>query len=94
MCGADCTLTLKPMTHFDRYGVVELVVIITSAALTGKRCYEPGTIQRGGGLHVTYRTVSTDWKRSKSFHSKKIILGVILSNIAACLVAIQDRILY
>src|SRR5579863_2470667 len=24
MCGADCTLSLKPMKNFDRYGVVDL----------------------------------------------------------------------
>jgi D-glycero-alpha-D-manno-heptose 1-phosphate guanylyltransferase len=45
--GADCTLSLKPMHNFDRYGVVELNVDQTIASFKEKQFYEKGLINGG-----------------------------------------------
>lgn len=47
---ADCTLALKPMKHFDRYGVVELNEKNVVADFKEKQFYETGLIN--GGLYV------------------------------------------
>ena len=47
---ADCTLALKPMRHFDRYGVVELNENNTVKDFKEKQFYETGLIN--GGLYV------------------------------------------
>lgn len=52
MCGADCTLTLKPMTHFDRYGVVELNSNYSISSFKEKQYYETGTIN--GGVYILH----------------------------------------
>jgi D-glycero-alpha-D-manno-heptose 1-phosphate guanylyltransferase len=53
MCGADCTLSLKPMNHFDRYGVVELNRDYSVKAFREKQFYEQGLINGGAyALHV------------------------------------------
>ncbi|HMG82438.1 MAG TPA: nucleotidyltransferase family protein [Ferruginibacter sp.] len=48
--GADCTLSLKPMQHFDRYGVVELNADDTIASFKEKQFYEKGLIN--GGIYA------------------------------------------
>jgi D-glycero-alpha-D-manno-heptose 1-phosphate guanylyltransferase len=45
--GADCTLSLKPMHHFDRYGVVELNPDQSIASFKEKQFYEQGLINGG-----------------------------------------------
>lgn len=50
MCGADCTLSLKPMKNFDRYGVVELNKDYSIASFKEKQHYDEGLIN--GGLYV------------------------------------------
>jgi D-glycero-alpha-D-manno-heptose 1-phosphate guanylyltransferase len=45
--GADCTLSLKPMKHFDRYGVVELNHDQSIASFNEKKYYESGFINGG-----------------------------------------------
>jgi D-glycero-alpha-D-manno-heptose 1-phosphate guanylyltransferase len=50
MCGADCTLNLKPMKNFDRYGVVELNKDYSIANFKEKQHYEKGFIN--GGLYI------------------------------------------
>lgn len=52
MCGADCTLTLKPMKNFDRYGVVELNSNYSISSFKEKQHYETGTIN--GGVYVLH----------------------------------------
>jgi len=47
---AECTLTLKPMKHFDRYGVVELNDNATVKDFKEKQFYENGLIN--GGVYV------------------------------------------
>ena len=50
MCGADCTLSLKPMKNFDRYGVVELNKDYSIASFKEKQYYDEGLIN--GGLYI------------------------------------------
>ena len=53
MCGADCTLSLKPMHNFDRYGVVELNKDYSIKDFKEKKFYETGLINGGMyALHV------------------------------------------
>lgn len=44
---ADCTLCLKPMQHFDRYGVVELAADQSISSFKEKQYYEAGYINGG-----------------------------------------------
>ena len=52
MCGADCTLSLKPMKHFDRYGVVELNPDYSVRSFKEKKNYESGLIN--GGVYALH----------------------------------------
>jgi D-glycero-alpha-D-manno-heptose 1-phosphate guanylyltransferase len=47
MCGAHCTLSLKPMKNFDRYGVVELNKDYSIKSFKEKQFYEEGLINGG-----------------------------------------------
>ena len=47
---AACTLVLKPMQNFDRYGVIELNTDDTVRSFNEKRYYEAGLIN--GGLYM------------------------------------------
>ena len=44
---ADCTLSLKPMIDFDRYGVVELNQDMSIASFTEKQQFDRGLINGG-----------------------------------------------
>ncbi len=44
---AECTLCLKPMLNFDRYGVVEINKYLTVRKFLEKKFYEKGTINGG-----------------------------------------------
>ncbi len=45
--GSDCTLALKPMQHFDRYGVVELNDDASVSGFKEKQYYSSGLINGG-----------------------------------------------
>ena len=47
---ADCTLALKPMKAFDRYGVVEYNSDLSVKSFREKQFYESGTIN--GGVYI------------------------------------------
>ncbi|MEP6512855.1 MAG: nucleotidyltransferase family protein [Parafilimonas sp.] len=47
MCGADCTLSLKPMKDFCRYGVVELNTDYSIKSFKEKQFYDEGLINGG-----------------------------------------------
>ena len=47
MFNADCTLSLKPMHNFDRYGVVELNKDNSIRSFKEKQWYESGLINGG-----------------------------------------------
>ena len=52
--GADCTLSLKPMENFDRYGVVDLNEDSSIASFNEKKYYDRGLINGGVyALNVT-----------------------------------------
>ena len=61
---AECTLSLKPMQHFDRYGIVELNNNSTVRDFKEKQFYESGLIN--GGLYV----LNVDGFLAKKFPSK------------------------
>lgn len=52
MCGADCTLSLKPMQNFDRYGAVELNKDYSIKSFNEKKFYETGLIN--GGMYTLH----------------------------------------
>ncbi len=52
MCGAHCTLSLKPMKNFDRYGVVELNKDYSIKNFLEKQWYESGLIN--GGVYALH----------------------------------------
>lgn len=64
---AACTLSLKPMTDFDRYGVVELNPEGTIKDFKEKKFYKKGLIN--GGVYVLNRKSFTamDWPERFSF---------------------------
>ena len=45
--GADCTLSLKPMQHFDRYGVVDIDKDAAIISFKEKQYYKEGLINAG-----------------------------------------------
>jgi D-glycero-alpha-D-manno-heptose 1-phosphate guanylyltransferase len=47
MCGADCTLCLKPMEDFDRYGMVELKKDYSISGFHEKQYYPAGLVNGG-----------------------------------------------
>lgn len=47
ICGADCTLSLKPMRNFQRYGVVQLKKDFSIESFREKKYYEEGLINGG-----------------------------------------------
>ncbi len=47
MCGADCTLSLKPMRNFDRYGVVDMNKDYSISSFREKQYYVQGLINGG-----------------------------------------------
>lgn len=49
-CGADCTLSLKPMHNFNRYGVVEMNNDHSISSFKEKQQYKSGLIN--GGVYV------------------------------------------
>jgi len=52
MCGADCTLSLKPMKNFDRYGLVELNQDDSIRDFQEKKYYQSGFIN--GGVYALH----------------------------------------
>lgn len=52
MCGADCSLSLKPMQNFDRYGVVGLNKDYSINSFKEKQFYENGLIN--GGVYALH----------------------------------------
>jgi D-glycero-alpha-D-manno-heptose 1-phosphate guanylyltransferase len=82
---ADCTLALKPMQHFDRYGSVELNPDQTIASFREKQFCEKGLIN--GGVYMLNResflqeqlpakfSFETDYLQK--YHTTRKIYGII-----------------
>lgn len=70
MCGADCTLSLKPMQNFDRYGVVELNKDYSIKSFKEKKFYEAGLIN--GGMYALHskRFLEEDLPETFSFEKE------------------------
>lgn len=52
MCGAHCTLALKPMSNIDRYGIVELNKDYSISNFKEKQFYDKGFIN--GGVYALH----------------------------------------
>src|SRR2546423_4664933 len=85
MCGADCTLSLKPMKNFDRYGVVELNRDYSIKSFHEKKFYEEGLINGGVyALHVEKflkealpEKFSFEKDYLEQYYSKRRMFGVV-----------------
>lgn len=67
MCGADCTLSLKPMQNFERYGVVELNKDYSISSFKEKQFYESGLINGGVYALHTEKFLKEDLPQKFSF---------------------------
>ena len=82
---ADCTLSLKPMTNFDRYGVVEMNEQNQIISFKEKQFYESGLIN--GGVYALNvqsflneelpQKFSFEKDYLEEFYSTKKMLGVV-----------------
>ena len=79
LCGADCTLSLKPMQSFDRYGVVELNKDYSIRSFKEKQFYETGLIN--GGVYALYaekflrESLPEKFSFEKEYLEKKVSLA-------------------
>ena len=79
MCGADCTLSLKPMQSFDRYGVVELNNDYSIRSFKEKQFYETGLIN--GGVYALHaekflkESLPEKFSFEKEYLEKKVSLA-------------------
>jgi D-glycero-alpha-D-manno-heptose 1-phosphate guanylyltransferase len=67
--GADCSLCLKPMKDFDRFGVVELTEDGQVSRFREKQYYASGLIN--GGVYALEKTVLLDREWPKVFSFEK-----------------------
>ena len=84
-CDADCTLSLKSMHNFDRYGVVELNKNSSIASFKEKQFYESGLINGGVYALNVERFMQEDLPQKFSFEkdyleayfAKRKMFGII-----------------
>ena len=67
MCGADCTLSLKPMQNFSRYGIVELNKDYSINSFKEKQYYKQGLINAGLYVLNTSKFLKEDLPDNCSF---------------------------
>jgi D-glycero-alpha-D-manno-heptose 1-phosphate guanylyltransferase len=82
---AECTLALKPMQHFERYGVVETDTEGRILAFHEKKAYEQGLIN--GGVYLIDRAAflsnalparfSFETEYLQNFYQHKIFMGFV-----------------
>ena len=85
MCGADCTLSLKPMRDFNRYGSVELNKDYSIQIFKEKQYYKEGFINAGLYALNTLKFLHEDLPEKCSFekdyleklYSQRRMYGVI-----------------
>ena len=75
--GSACTLTLKPMTNFERYGVVELEDDDHIKSFKEKQHYDKGLIN--GGVYILNTGRFRQQKRPEKFSFEKDYLEVFFS---------------
>ena len=69
---ADCTLALKPMENFDRYGVVEIDAVNTITSFREKQFYPKGLIN--GGIYILNKERLTAQRLPEKFSFEKDFL--------------------
>jgi D-glycero-alpha-D-manno-heptose 1-phosphate guanylyltransferase len=74
---AECTLLLKPMTNFDRYGVVELDEEMLVRDFKEKQFYHEGTIN--GGIYLLNRSKFLDEEFPDKFSFEKNYLEALFN---------------
>lgn len=82
---ADCTLLLKPMNDFDRYGAVELDDDYTVSSFKEKQYFQTGDINAGVYILNVEQFIDKDFPEKFSFekdylekyHTERNIFGVI-----------------
>jgi len=85
---ADCTLLLKPMLDFDRYGAVELDDNYTVSSFKEKQFFQTGDINAGVYILNVEQFMDKDFPEKFSFekdyleryHTEKKIFGLIEEN--------------
>ncbi len=85
---ADCTLSLKPMQDFDRYGVVELRDDGSIASFKEKQQYKNGLIN--GGVYILNRARFMQEELPQKFSFEKDYLEQYLNKRKMCGV-VQDE---
>ncbi len=74
LSGSNCTLSLKPMKNFDRYGLVEVDEDNVIKSFKEKQCYESGCIN--GGMYALHRNKFLDEDLPEKFSFEKDYLEV------------------
>jgi D-glycero-alpha-D-manno-heptose 1-phosphate guanylyltransferase len=82
---ADCTLALKPMQNFERYGVVELNSDLSVASFKEKRFYKKGLINGGVYALNAERFIAEGLPEKfsfekdylESYYNKRNIYGIV-----------------
>lgn len=74
LSGACCTLSLKPMKNFDRYGVVEIDECSLIKSFKEKQFYESGLIN--GGVYAIHRHKFLEENLPEKFSFEKDYLEV------------------
>ena len=78
MCAAHCTLALKPMQNFDRYGVVEINKDYSIRSFKEKQFYESGYIN--GGIYLLHAEKFLQEDLPEKFSFEKDYLEKFYSN--------------
>jgi D-glycero-alpha-D-manno-heptose 1-phosphate guanylyltransferase len=74
LSGSNCTLSLKPMKNFDRFGLVEVDADNVIKSFKEKQCYESGLIN--GGMYALHTNKFLDEDLPKKFSFEKDYLEV------------------
>ena len=75
---ADCTIALKPMKHFDRYGSVKLNEENMVTAFTEKQFYDEGLIN--GGIYLIRKQTLLDENLPGKFSFEKEFLAKFVTD--------------
>ena len=75
LSGANCTLSLKPMKNFDRYGVVEINEDLEITRFNEKQQYDEGLIN--GGVYALHTNKFMDENLPEKFSFEKDYLEAL-----------------
>ncbi len=77
LSGSNCTLSLKPLKNFDRFGIVEIDADNVIKKFKEKQSYESGCIN--GGMYALHRNKFLDEDLPEKFSFEKDYLEVYYS---------------